>query len=80
MKDLRDSLAAIGFRHPRRAPECWRISRIDTPLPVVSRGRRDPARSRTLRRWRDRLADHFDDSGQPLPYRITPLDRRSARA
>lgn len=74
MKDVADRLAAIGFRRPRRAPDCWRVIRIDLPAPAAaSRVKREPAQSRTLPRWLDRLAD----CRRPSPYRITPIRRRA---
>lgn len=73
MKDAADRLAAIGFRRLRRAPDCWRVIQTDTPVPAVSRAWREPAHSRALSRWLDRLADCPRSS----PYRITPIRRRA---
>jgi hypothetical protein len=60
-------LAQIGFGRDRAEPACWRVARI---VPAV-RARTaadpvDPAWSRELLRWRDRLAG----DPRPSPYRI----------
>lgn len=70
MNDVEDRLAAIGFRRLRHEPECWRVTRIGTPAPSApSRPRREPANSRALPRWLDRLTDRQ----RPSPYRISPV-------
>jgi hypothetical protein len=70
MKDPKNSLTTFGFCPVRREAECWRVARISAPIPSVpARSRREPANSRALPRWLDRLAD----CDRPSPYRITPV-------
>jgi hypothetical protein len=70
MKELENCLTAIGFRRRRHEPECWRVMRIGVPVPSPAvHHRRDPANSRALPRWLDRLAER----GRPSPYRIARI-------
>lgn len=72
MEDLESCLAGLGFRRARSETECWRVTQIDASDPAPRRRsasrRRDPARSRVLRFWLDRLSE----LDRPAPfYRIS---------
>lgn len=73
MEDLENCLVHMGYGRARREAECWRVAQIGAPVPhgrAVAR-LRDPARSRVLRLWLDRLSE----IERATPYRA----RRAAR-
>src|SRR5260370_38447451 len=74
MEDLENRLAGIGYRGVGRVPECWRVAQIGSASRSPARPR-DPAHSRSLRFWLDRLGR----PAPPTPYRISPVIRGRAR-
>jgi hypothetical protein len=69
MEDLDNRLVGLGYRQVRREPDCWRVTQIGVSAATCGREgsrRRDPASSRALRLWLDRLVD----LERPTPYRI----------
>jgi hypothetical protein len=70
MEDLENRLAGIGYRRVGREPECWRVAQIGSISRAPARPR-DPAHSRSLRFWLDRLVDREP----PTHYRVWPATR-----
>jgi hypothetical protein len=70
MEDLENRLAGMGYRRVGREPECWRVAQIG-PASCSPARPGDPARSRSLRFWRDRLVDRE----RPTRYRVCPATR-----
>jgi hypothetical protein len=66
-------LARIGFGDRRDDPSCWQVVRLGRQYsaPRAQPYRLEPASSRALARWCDRLARDPD----PSPYRISRVDR-----
>jgi hypothetical protein len=69
MIKIEDQLAAIGFAGCRPIDCGWRTARLDGTYSAAParRGAGEPAFSRALLRWRDRLPR----SPRPSPYRIS---------
>ena len=70
MEDLGNRLAGIGYRRVGREPECWRVTQIGLATRSPARPG-DPARSRSLRFWLDRLVDRE----RPTHYRVCRATR-----
>lgn len=71
MPSIATQLAAIGVADTKSPPECWRVSRLETPRAALpaNPGGSDPECSRALLRWRSILAR----SSHPSPYRISRI-------
>ena len=74
MHGTREQLARIGFATTREEPVCWRAARLELPVGMAGLAPfgPEPARSRALRRWRDRL--RRDARRRPSPYLILRAD------
>jgi hypothetical protein len=68
MDNMRAVLAGVGYGARRHEPECWQVRRLGGPAPRQRPRLNDPARSRALRFWLDRLRDRR----RPSPYQICP--------
>jgi hypothetical protein len=65
MEDIAQRLVDLGYRRTRPEPECWRITQIGAPAPGAVSAR-EPAASRILARWRNRLSERKG----PSPYQV----------
>jgi hypothetical protein len=65
MEELSRGLGRLGYRPARAEIDCWRVTQVSPPSEDGS-SRRNPAASRALLAWLNRLRDRK----RPTPYQI----------